>query len=503
MTGLAPLRPHQAESLARLRRALADGSRRPILQASTGFGKTIVAAHIVAGCRARGKRVVFTVPTLGLIDQTFERFVENGIDASEIGVMQGDHPWRRPHAPIQIATLQTLDRRELPIVDVVVIDEAHIQHKVIERWMSERPEVIFIGLSATPWARGLGRRFDRLVKSISLSELIGQGYLSPFRVFAPSKPDLTGVKVQAGDFHEGQLAERMNKPQLVADVVITWLQRAEDRPTICFATGRKHARAIHERFAEFDVPSAYVDADTPREEREQIGRRLAAGSIKVAVNIGTLTTGIDWDVRCLILARPTKSESLFVQMVGRGLRTAHGKTDCLILDHSDTHARLGFVTDIDHDDLDDGKRIPSQRARRERKTALPKCCPSCLGVVRSEDRECSSCGHRWPLVAPVDVRSGDLVEFNGRAPAQGKRQAIADRPKRDVYAELLTIQIERDRSEGWVAHTFRSIYGVWPRGMVGVLPRPASSEVRDFVKHKDIVWAKSRKPAEVSHGAAR
>jgi len=489
MSTLAPLRPHQAQSLDGLRQALRDGCRRPLLAAPTGFGKTVVAAHIVAGCRERGKRVTFCVPSLTLIDQTFERFRENGIDAGDMGVIQGNHPWKRPAAPIQIATAQTLGRRDLPLCDVVVVDEAHIQHEVYGQWIASAPEIIFIGLSATPWARGLGLKFDRLVQSISTAELIAQGYLAPFRVFAPAHPDLAGVKTLAGDFHEGQLAKAMNRPQLVADVVSTWIDKAEQRPTICFATGRNHARAIHDRFQEFGVPVAYIDADTPRDEREQIGKALAAGDVKVVCNIGTLTTGIDWDVRCLILARPTKSESLFVQMVGRGLRTADGKADLLILDHSDTHERLGFVTDIEHDELDDGKRSKAgDRKKQERKAPLPKCCPECHGVVAFGLRQCGGCGYEWPVLVNVDVADGSLVAFGGKG--KTKREGLAEWPKQRVYGELLSIRMERGRSSGWLAHAYREIYGVWPRNMQE-LPLPPSLEIRNFVRAKDIRYAKS------------
>src|SRR5258708_9633418 len=114
-------------------------------------------------------------------------------------------------------------------------------------------------------------------------------------------------------------------------------------------------------------------------EGSAIAKGFHAGEVDVVCNVGCLTTGIDWDVRCIILARPTKSEMLFVQMIGRGLRTADGKVDCLVLDHSDTHTRLGFVTDIHHDDLDDGK--PRPKAESKAIAKLPKPRPKCTFLM--------------------------------------------------------------------------------------------------------------------------
>lgn len=501
MTSLRPLRPHQQVALDGLKQSLMDGHRRPMLMAPTGAGKTVIAAHIVAGARSKGKRLAFVVPSLSLIDQTIERFVENGIDPSEIGVVQADHSWRRPHAPIQICTAQTLSRRELPAVDVVVVDEAHIRFAVIERWMAaiEKP---FIGLSATPWAVGLGKLYDDLIKPTSLRELIDAGFLSNFRVFAPSKPDLSGVRTVAGDWHEGDLADRMNKPQLVADIVQTWLLRGEGRPTLCFATGRLHAKAIHGQFEAVGVPVAYVDADTPREERTEIGRRLQAGEIKVVCNIGTLTTGIDWDVRCLILARPTKSESLFVQIIGRALRTAEGKADAVILDHSDTHMRLGMVTDIDHDELDTGREKKADAKKREKKPALPKCCPQCSALMPLLVRQCFSCGHELPIRAP-ETADGELVQMGGNTGKVKPSSAIDElrkQGKQSVYSQLNSMRAETGRQKGWAAHAYREIFGVWPRGLNEWQGEEPSPLIRSYVRHKQIRFAKSR-AREISHAA--
>lgn len=331
MTAL-PLRPLQEKAMAALREALRQGKRRPIIQAPTGYGKTVLAAHIVAGAHAKGNRVAFVVPQLTLIDQTFERFVENGIEPSDMGVTQGNHPWRRPNAPIQICSVQTIASRGWPEVAFVVVDECHLRFKTVEEWMSADAKKIFIGLSATPWSKGLADFWDDLIIPTSIEELIEQGFLSPFKAFAPAHPDLQGIKIVAGDYHEGQLSERMSKPQIVGDVVQTWLDKAERRPTIVFAVDRSHANLLHEAFEAAGVESAYVDANTPREERAEMGKKLNDGRLEVVCSVGTMVHGVDLDVRCIVFARPTRSEILLCQAIGRGLRIAPGKQDCVARD---------------------------------------------------------------------------------------------------------------------------------------------------------------------------
>lgn len=536
---LRPLRDEQTRALDGLRASLMAGHRRPLVQAPCGFGKTVLGAHIVAGAMRKGKRVCFVVPALSLVDQTFDRFCENGIRPDQMGVIQGDHPHRRPNAPVQIATAQTLARRDRPEVDVVIVDEAHIRHRAVEAWMAdcgyatkfgrtdESDDLggmgsgptgeghqaaqktalasIFIGLSATPWSRGLGLLFDDLVKVTSMADLITAGRLSPFRVFAPSHPDLSGVKTVAGDYHEGQLGDRMGDPVLVADVVETWLKRGEDRPTLCFAVNRAHAKKLHDQFESVGVRSAYIDANTPREERDDIGRQLARGDVQVVCNIGTLTTGVDWDVRCIILARPTKSESLYVQIVGRGLRTAEGKSECLILDHSDTVLRLGFPTEIDQPCLDDGRPKDPADAKKEEKERLPKDCPACAYLMPAGTTVCPACDHVMPGRPVIGTMAGELEELtagggrkrNPKGPPT--RDVLFAMGKRSIMAQLHSMRDERGRKSGWVAHTYKAIFDVWPRGLDDAGWEEPSSALRSFVRSRDIAWAKSSKPQGGTH----
>jgi superfamily II DNA or RNA helicase len=305
------LRPQQVDLLAELRREIAGGCKRIMAQAPTGYGKTIVAAALAKGVQDKGKRAIFTVPALSLIDQTVEKFYAEGV--RDVGVIQANHLQTNYARPIQIASVQTLRQRKIPPADLVLIDEAHRWFDFYEEWLGDPAwaDVPFIGLTATPWTRGLGRHFDRLIIGATTQELIEAGHLSRFKVFAPASPDLTNVRTVAGDYRDDDLSKTMNKPALVADVVDTWIERGESRSTLCFAVDRAHAKNLQAKFQAAGVTAGYIDAYTNIIERKEIARQFHAREIKVVCNVGCLTTGIDWDVRCIILARPTKSEILF------------------------------------------------------------------------------------------------------------------------------------------------------------------------------------------------
>jgi DNA repair protein RadD len=383
---LRPPRLYQSRAIAELRRSLASGRRRPMVQLPTGGGKTRIAAEIIRGARAKGRCVAFVVPALSLIDQTVSAFEAEGIHA--LGVLQGAHPRTDRDAPIQICSVQTLARRRRPEVDLVIVDEAHQMHKEIFRWMKDCPNLIFIGLSATPWSRGLGKYYGGLIVAATTRELIEQGYLSDFVAFAPSDPDLSSVSTRAGEFAQDDLGDAMDVPAITGDIVSTWLKRGEGRPTIAFCVNRRHAQHVCERFVEAGVSAEYADCDTAREDREAMFARFRFGEAKVLCNVGILTTGLDLPMTsCLIDAQPTKSRISFVQKIGRGLRTAEGKDKLLVLDHAGNHLRLGMVTDIHQDRLDDGKKRDGS-TKKERTEPLPKLCPECRALLSYKAREC-------------------------------------------------------------------------------------------------------------------
>lgn len=485
------LRPHQVQALHLLRQSLRKKKRRPVLMMPTGAGKTLTAANIIRMALAKENRVAFCVPAVSLIDQTVEEFWREGV--RDVGVIQADHPMQDYSKPVQVCSIQTLEKRKFPDVSLVIVDECHRQFGVIKRWMEEEPELPFIGLSATPWAAGMGKQWDDLLIPTTINDLIEQGFLSPFRAYAAAHPDLTGVRISAGDYNGKDLGEAMNQSGLVADVVESWLKHGEGRPTLVFAVDRAHAKALQGKFTAAGVGAGYIDAFTERDERKAIERQLERGEISVVCNVGCLTTGVDWDVRCIVLARPTRSEMLFVQMIGRGLRTAEGKADCIILDHADNHLRMGFVTDIRHDKLSDGRKAVA--ATRQKKEPLPSECPSCSFLKPPKVHKCPACGFAPEKQSAVEAAEGELVPINGR-----RLYTMAE--KQVWLSGLVHIAEERGRKPGWAAWTYKEKFGVWPDHSLEKVPAEPTQEVRNYVRAKDIRFVKGLQKSKQKEAAA-
>ena len=271
--------------------------------------------------------------------------------------------------------------------------------------MAERPDVFFIGLSATPWAKGMGLVWQDLVVPCSVGSLIEQGFLSRFTVYAPDIPDLSRVRVEGGDYAEAQLAEVMGDAKLVGSVVQTWLEKAEDRPTLVFGVNRAHALRLSEEFIAAGVAAAYVDGTVDGVMRGRIADQFRAGEVRVICSVRTMTTGVDLPVSCICDAAPTRSEMLHCQKIGRGLRVNPGTEDLVVFDHAGNSLRLGLITDIHHADLDRSR--PGERrqaaARAER---LPTPCSGC-GALHA-GRECPSCGRERRRFASIAQADGEL-----------------------------------------------------------------------------------------------
>lgn len=480
------LRDYQRAVVARLVPEIA-ARRRALLVATTGSGKTVIAGAIVADAARHRQRVLFLAHRRELIVQASRKMHAAGVDH---GIIQAGFPMR-PAEAVQIASIQTLHARavrgskvELPPADIVIVDEAHharaaTYSQIIEAY----PNSAVIGLTATPCrgdGRGLGEIFDVLVECPPVAQLIADGHLVGTRVYAPSRPDLTGVRVERGDYAEGQLARRMNDDGLVGDIVEHWLRLADRRKTVVFASGVDHSVNIRDKFRDAGVGAEHIDGSTLMEQRDAILAALASGAVELVTNCMVLTEGWDQpEVSCLVLARPTKNMGLYRQMVGRGLRPAQGKDDCMVLDHAGAVFEHGFVEDeviwtLDRDTQADN---PEHRRRTGRKALAA--CPECF-AIRAVGAACRVCGWKPPVPA---FAAGKL------APVISNGDAKSD-PKLTLYRQLLWIAHERSYKRGWAAHKYREKFGDWPATRFAE-PLEPDAKVRNWVQGKMRAHAKS------------
>lgn len=470
-----------------------------LLSASVGFGKTAIAAFITDGFVSHGMRVMFVAPYTVLLDQTATRFVEYGLPAEEISYVWRNHPLHDPNRMIQIASADTLIRREFPDnIDLLIIDEAHMKRRKLLEIIRDS-DVRVVGLSGTPFAAWMGQYYEKLVKPTTMKELISIGDLSPYEFYAPDRPNLDGVKTTSlaafgSDYNEEQLAEIMGGAELVGNIVKFWLENGEDRPTICFCVNVKHANYVTMEFNKAGINAEVMTAETPHEERQMVISRFETGATKIIVNVGVLVAGFDSDVRCIIYARPTKSEIRWVQCLGRGLRCAHGKDKCLIFDHSGSVHRLGFPDEIEYDSLpdkNDGMKSSGGYSDKEKSEKKPKECSQCHFMKPAGVYVCPKCGFKPLMGEDVDVDETRGLKKLGKGEKIYSRQE-----KQSWWSQIKFYQKQREStgksiSDGWCAHTFKKKFGVWPKGLHDT-PIEMSPEVSNFIRSKQIAWAKTQ-----------
>lgn len=475
--------------------------RTHLIYASVAFGKTALAAKIIDGMIGRGMKVLFVAPYVVLVKQTADRFQEYGLPKP--GIIWRDHPDYDPTAKIQIASADTLIRREFPDdIDCMIVDECHIRRvKLLE--IIENSDFPVIGLSGTPFAPWLGQYYQSLIKPCSMRELIDQGYLSDYEFYAPTKPSMEGVGTSLSgafgrDYREQEVAKIMGDAKLVGNIVENWLAHGEDLPTVCYCVNVLHANHVTNQFNNAGVACEVMTAKTPTDERNDIIGRFELGITKVICNVGVLVAGFDADVRCIIYARPTKSEIRWIQCLGRGLRSAPGKKYCKIFDHSGTVHRLGYPDDIEYDELpreQDGKETPeSIRENIEKLESKPKQCPSCNFMKEAGVSLCPKCGFK-PL-SGQDIETDETREI---AKLKGKLDQKAGLDPQKFYSELLGMVRERNAKgkptkEGWAAHKYKAKFGSWPNGLKK-FSSPPSTETRNWVKSQNIRHAKRRSAA--------
>lgn len=272
-------RPYQTRAITDLREASLV-HRRVLLVLPTGAGKTFIGSTVALGARSKGRRVMFLVHRQELMEQTSRAFTEIGIPH---GLIRAGEP--TPSDLVTVASVQTLARRLefTPAPNLLFLDEGH--HAVAGTWMrvlEAWSSAFVIGLTATPErldGRGLGDVYQHMIVGPSTADLIHDGYLSPYRAFAPSTVDLTGVGTSMGDFAPADVNTAVDRPAIIGDVIEHFQRLAPGRRGIVFAASIGHSQHLAAAFRGAGISAAHVDGETAKDERAQIVADFAASRI--------------------------------------------------------------------------------------------------------------------------------------------------------------------------------------------------------------------------------
>lgn len=451
MSHLVP-RDYQLRAVDDLSREL---TRNPILVIPTGGGKTFVASLLIDQLRLR---TLWIAHRRELISQAAQRLTACGL---RCGVIAAGYPEQRS-APVQVGSIQTLVRRQLPPADLVVVDECHhARAGQYRKVLDEYPGIPVVGLTATPFrldGKGLGDvGFGAIVVAAWPDELVAQGSLVEPVVYAPAVPDLAGVRMHHGDYSEAALHDALDRPHLVGDIVETWRRLAAGRRTVVFAVDVQHSQHVVSEFGRAGVRAEHIDGSTSVTQRDATLHRLRIGYTTVVSQCMVLTEG--WDLPALevaVLARPTASLCLHLQQIGRICRAAPDKTGALVLDHAGNHLRLGTMTQRLEYTLGDVESASRRRGAEEGEPRMKRC-PQCYLIVSPSAQECS-CGYQWP--APersIEHVDGELQPF-----AAPTRTSVPFAEQRQAW---LALQAQREhwaKSIGWAKWTFKQRFGFWP-----------------------------------------
>lgn len=497
-----------------MRQHLSKGVKRILYVAATGSGKGVVISEIINSAFRKRKPVLFVVDNRDIVNQIHTHLKNMGLPAA---IVMAGHETPGPDEFIYVGTIQSVLARKKKgsfdpeKLELVVIDESHTMRikGMYDKFLEYHPNVTVVGFTATPHrmdGQGLGVFFQEMVQPITYSELIEQGFLVPFKYFVPWIPKMEGVKTTDGDYSQRDLDEFLeyNQTRLVGDVVQTYATRARGKATICFCINIKHSLALRDAFRACGIHAVHIDGKTPKDERDEILDKMRAGEIEVLCNVGVLTKGTDIPrVECIIMARPTKSIPLHIQMLGRGSRLFPGKTHCEVYDHAGNVARLGPVSDYDTWKLtsNKGELKPKGDDPTKLKSFKDITCDVC-GHVFQRTRVCPSCGalKEWETI-PKDIieEEGELRELDHGNLKKATKDFTAEQ-KASWYQQLLWHARSLGYKDGWASNQYRDKFGVWPARTNGVEPAPPGPEVLSYIRYKRIRYAKGKEKQAQNQG---
>jgi DNA repair protein RadD len=493
------LRYYQQDAINACYKHLADQDNNPCIVVPTGGGKTpILTTMCVDVCKAGG-RVLVVTHVKELIEQT-ARHLNDMEHSIKFGVYSASLKSRNTEEPVIVAGIQSIykNAQKMGVFDLIVIDEAHLippdGEGMYQSFLTEtklmNPKVRIVGLTATPYRMKGGwickpeNILNEICYEIGVKELINAGFLSPLISKAGiQKADLSNVHIVAGDYNSGELEKAMNNEKLIEAAVQEIICLAAERYSVLiFSAGVEHGRQIQKMLTKYHEKCEFVCGDSLPGYRRDVVGRFKSKETKFLCNAKLFTTGFDApNVDCVVLLTSTLSTGLYYQMVGRGLRIAEGKKDCLILDYGNNIVTHGCIDALYIPDKP--KRKPSED---KAETLGGKECPKCQEVVSNKCMVCIRCGYEFPLRHEDKASEADIL-------------SKAIEVVYDVEQVMYCVHTKRNAKEG-DPRTMRVDYIV---GWGQTVSEWVCVEHSGFARQKAEIWWAARTDVEMPDDAER
>ena len=398
------LRPYQQDAVNAVWEHLRTRQDNPCVVLPTGTGKSLVLAQLATDAVTLWQaRVIILAHVKELLEQNADKLnrlcpdLDVGIYSAGLGHRDTDHP-------VIVAGIQSVYQRadELGPFDVVIVDEAHLipadgdgmYRTFIAAAQASNPKLRVVGMTATPYRLkgGMICQPENILNHVcceaGIREMIAQNYLCPVRSRGSAvKADLANLHTRGGEFIAGEIAEAMDKTELV-DAACKEIAELTGRrkSTLIFTASVEHCHHVARQVqAITGAECGVVTGETPADDRAETLGRFKAGRLKYLANVNVLTTGFDApNVDCVVLLRPTASTGLYVQMVGRGTRIHFAKRDCTVLDYGGNVLRHGPIDAVQPSGGTGGGEAPCKE------------CPTCMAVIMAGCSVCPECGHVFP-----------------------------------------------------------------------------------------------------------
>ena len=521
------LRDYQERAIRDIREAFRRKRRRLLVCLPTGAGKTALTSHVLISALAKLSRSMFVAHRIELIDQSVRTFYRFGVKS--LGVVRAQDIRRDLSQPIQVCSIQTLRRRPaLEDIKIVAIDEAHLSSakSYEEHLFKKYPNALFLGLTATPIGPN-GRplpHWDEIVIGARYSELIEQQHIvEPMVYSTPLLPDLASVHTVAGDFNKEELEAAVSKGTLIGNLVDQWVKHAGNRRTAVFAVSVAHSQMIVAAFVQAGVSAEHVDGTTEATVRAAVFDRLRTGETRVVSNVGICTEG--WDApwcKCVVLARPTKSLSLYIQMGGRPLRPWNENVPAgrswepadgpsvqpVILDHGGNWDRFEALTGLGAPHADREWSL-DKVVDKVQGAALTKMCPECFAYIARCLMICPHCQYEYTKEQlDLDLKRDEPIPVDLEL-----RALTVGSPEMAERLAFFRATAATGRAKGWkyaaIFHRYRERFG-------GEEPLPAwvaavkadyknDAEWKERVKEKEPLrkeWRLRREQEALANGIA-